>query len=127
MNKNARRCIHCGTVIPEWYRSDRIHCPEKFGVIDYCKNAIHNPTTLEGYHLTKDIDKYFLECRKILKRFLGERESFEVPEQLLMDNGWSCNYGISTTLNDTGNTGYIFGEYVAEDLHNGFFKIFKNA
>ena len=72
------------------------------------------------------MNKNFFESRQILKRLLFDRESFEVSEQVLMEAGWSANFGISITLSDTGKTGYLFGEYIAEDLFNGFFKIFKD-
>jgi len=127
MRKNARHCLYCDDALLERYRSDCKFCPEKYGIQNYCKNAHHNLNTLARYHITKDILKKFYICREILKTFLGDSESREISEQQLIDAGWSFNYGVSATLKDTGNIGYLFGKYVAEDLDNGVFKIFKYA
>src|SRR5580704_18134470 len=87
-----RKCLHCVDPLPERSRSDRKFCPQKYGILNFCKNAYHDPDTLAEYHENKGLKKINKLNTDILKRLLGTEETREISEKELNQMGFKLEF-----------------------------------
>ncbi len=123
-----RRCLHCAELLPERSRSDRKFCPQKFGIINYCKNAYHNPITLSEYHEHKGLRKINKLNRDILKQLLGNNETRTISESELVQSGFRLEFIINKAqMRTSKNEAFLYLDYGLELLGNSTYKIFKHG
>ncbi len=128
MDALIRKCLHCGLPIPEGCRSDRKYCPEKNGIVDYCKNKVNNVQTQAEYHDTKGIKNIHILNRDILKRLLGKQETREIAEQDLVREEFKLEFIINKAqMRISKNEAFLYLEYGLELIGNGCYKIFKHG
>lgn len=128
MDDSVKKCPYCDTPIPEECRSDRKYCPFKYGIKDYCKNAVNNKDTLIEYHSNKNLNKINNENRNCLRVLLGSENVREVSLQQLLDVGFKMNYHIQqATMRESGNPALLYIEFGLEQLDNNRYKIFKHG
>ena len=124
----SRKCLHCGEPLPERSRSDRKFCPQKFGILNFCKNAYHNPNTLSEYHENKGLKKINQQNCNILKQLLGKDEARIITDQELIGEGFKLEFIINKAqMRVSKNEAFLYLDYGLELLGNNSYKIFKHG
>jgi len=124
----VRKCLHCGEPLPEKSRKDRKFCPQKHGVKDFCKNAMHNPKTLLLYHDAKGITKINQLNRDILRRLLGSLQYQQISEQELINEGFKLEFIINKAqMSISKNQAFLYLDFGLEVLGNSLYKIFYHG
>ncbi len=98
----VRTCIHCNHLLKG--RSDKKFCD------DGCRNAYNNQAQSDLTYV-RSINNILKNNRRILKWYLGEKESIKLSEEKLIAKGFQFEYHTHQYTRKSGDTYHYCYEF----------------